>query len=55
MHDAQFHFGPPNYALESLSKVFQVVDAGDVDVLDAAILPIGQDLKIERMTAHCEG
>lgn len=47
MHDARLHRGVGEDALERLREALEAVDARDEDVLDAAVLELGNDLEPE--------
>jgi hypothetical protein len=47
MHDAGLHPRLWERGLDRFGEAFEAVDAGDQDVLDAALLEIGQDLQPE--------
>jgi hypothetical protein len=47
MHDAGLHRGLREHRLDRLRETFQPVDTRDQDVLDAALLEVGQDLHPE--------
>ena len=47
VHDARLHRRPGEHGLDRLGEPFEPVDAADQDVLDAALLEIGEDLHPE--------